>query len=253
MAIADTTPETVYAATRNGVYVRPSPYADWRLASAGLTDPDVRVLAAALGSPATLFAGTPDGALQGIPCADGGERPLRDRCGADGNLWFTERAGNRIGRITPGGVITEFPLPSAGSEPDGITAGPDGNLWFTERGGNRVGRITTSGTITAEFLNPLAGSPRGITSGPDGNLWLADAAGRVVRVTPAGAFTSFELGQFCAPFIGCVGISTESIAAGSSRPSLVRRKSRCPKGSAGSRRAARGAGSSFCRHRGAFR
>src|SRR5260370_40489576 len=30
--------------------------------------------------------------------------------GPDGNVWFTEIAGNKIGKITPAGVITEFPL-----------------------------------------------------------------------------------------------------------------------------------------------
>lgn len=31
--------------------------------------------------------------------------------GADGNLWFTEQVGNRIGRITPAGVVSEFRQP----------------------------------------------------------------------------------------------------------------------------------------------
>ena len=61
------------------------------------------------------------------------QRPTASRPGPDGNLWFTEFVGDRIGRITPAGVVTEF---SAGitpsSDPHGITAGPDGNLWFTE-------------------------------------------------------------------------------------------------------------------------
>jgi virginiamycin B lyase len=52
--------------------------------------------------------------------------------GPDGNLWFTEYGGNKIGRITTAGVITEFPIPTDDSEPWGITSGPDGNLWFTE-------------------------------------------------------------------------------------------------------------------------
>src|SRR5438128_620340 len=72
-----------------------------------------------------------------------GAQPRGITAGPDGNLWFTERLGNRIGRITPLGVVTEF---SAGITPSanlqGITAGPDGNLWFTEYGGNRIGRIT---------------------------------------------------------------------------------------------------------------
>jgi virginiamycin B lyase len=59
----------------------------------------------------------------------------------DGNLWFTERTGNKIGQVTPTGVFTEFPIPTAATEPIGIVTGPDGNLWFTETSGNKIGRI----------------------------------------------------------------------------------------------------------------
>jgi streptogramin lyase len=63
--------------------------------------------------------------------------------GPDGNLWFTEYNGNRIGRITPAGVITEYSAGmSAGASPWSIAAGPDGNMWFTEFNGNAIGRIT---------------------------------------------------------------------------------------------------------------
>ena len=34
----------------------------------------------------------------------------RSRRGPDGNLWFTEEAANKIGRITPGGTITDWAL-----------------------------------------------------------------------------------------------------------------------------------------------
>ena len=75
--------------------------------------------------------------------------------GPDGNLWFTELFGNRIGRITPDGKVTEFPLITPHSYPAGITtgpnsivAGPDGNLWFTETFGGKIGRITPAGVIT---------------------------------------------------------------------------------------------------------
>src|SRR5512139_421740 len=79
--------------------------------------------------------------------------------GPDGNLWFTEQMGNRIGRITPAGVIAEFSLPTT---PYGIVAGPDGNLWFTEVFAAKIGRITPEGSIT-EFPVPTAGSfPQGI-------------------------------------------------------------------------------------------
>src|SRR5436305_1635398 len=66
-----------------------------------------------------------------------GSFPTDIAAGPDGNLWFTEQNGNRIGRITPGGTITEFAVGlSPGGVPIGITAGPDGNLWFTEYFGN---------------------------------------------------------------------------------------------------------------------
>src|SRR5476649_579595 len=75
-----------------------------------------------------------------------GAFPLGITAGPDGNLWFTEQNGNRIGRITPAGVVTEF---SAGITPSalpgGIAAGPDGSLWFTETSGSRIARITPLG------------------------------------------------------------------------------------------------------------
>jgi streptogramin lyase len=128
------------------------------------------------------------------PLANAGSAPAGITSGPDGNLWFTERGGNRIGKITPAGVITEFPLPNAGSGPDGIVTGPDGNLWFTERDGNRIGTITPLGVIT-EFPLPNAGSgPAGITSGPDGNLWFTERDGnRIGNITTAGVITEFAL------------------------------------------------------------
>src|SRR5215470_13726277 len=49
--------------------------------------------------------------------------------GPDGNLWFTEQQGNKIGRVTMAGQITEFSIPTANSNPQYITVGSDGNLW----------------------------------------------------------------------------------------------------------------------------
>jgi hypothetical protein len=104
--------------------------------------------------------------------------------GADGNLWFTENPGNKIGRITTAGVLTEFSLTTA-TRAFGISPGSDGNLWFTEFDGNRIGRITPSGVVS-EFFIPTADSrPYGITNGPDGNLWFAEFNGsKIGRVNP---------------------------------------------------------------------
>ena len=101
-----------------------------------------------------------------VPTA--GSQPWGIASGPDGNLWFTEAYGNKIGRITPGGVITEFAIPTSDGQPYGITAGPDGNLWFVEEWGNKIGRITTGGSVT-EFAIPTAGSQTSVIArGPDG-------------------------------------------------------------------------------------
>ncbi len=118
-------------------------------------------------------------------------QPAGITTGPDGNLWFTEENGNRIGRITPGGAITEFTAGlSAGAQPTEITPGP-GGLWFTESGTSRIGLITTAGAIT-EF--PAGAAPDGIVAGPDGNLWFTEpVAERVGRMTPSGTVTHFDL------------------------------------------------------------
>ena len=127
--------------------------------------------------------------------------------GPDGNLWFTQGLGNKIGRLTTDGEFTEFPVPTAASEPSDITPGPDGALWFTEFRGNRIGRITTDGSITEFplpademffdiFTQSLTSSrgPRGIVAGPDGNLWFAEFnAARIGRMTTTGELTEYRL------------------------------------------------------------
>lgn len=127
-------------------------------------------------------------------------RPYTITPGPDGNLWFTESDGNRIGRLTPRGRLTEFTVPTPGSGPYGITAGPDGNLWFTERFADQIGRITPSGVIT-EFLVPTPFSqPWEITAGADGNLWFTEEEGNQIgRITPQGAITEFPTGTCCFP------------------------------------------------------
>jgi streptogramin lyase len=122
---------------------------------------------------------------------NGGCQPFGIVGGPDGNVWFTEFAANKIGRITPGGSITEFPIPTTESRPYGITVGPDGNLWFTEFGARQIGRITPAGGITEFPLFPDS-RPWAITAGSDGNLWFTEN-GRIGRMTTAGVLTSIPL------------------------------------------------------------
>jgi virginiamycin B lyase len=107
--------------------------------------------------------------------------------GPDGNLWFTENSGNKIGRITTKGHITEFPTGTS-EPPLLIAAGPDGKLWFTESvtcggSGDSIARITTAGTVKV-FPVPY-NYPIGITAGPQTDMWFAgfgDFSGTIGKV-----------------------------------------------------------------------
>jgi hypothetical protein len=116
-----------------------------------------------------------------------GAGPLSIVAGPDGNLWFTELTGNRIGRITTLGVVTEFSAGiTAGAKFAGVASGPDGNLWFTDAAGGSIDRVTTLGVVT-EFNAGVGIDPwlaAAITTGPDGNLWFTEYVGkRIGRIT----------------------------------------------------------------------
>ena len=109
--------------------------------------------------------------------------------GPDGNLWFTEHDGNRIGRITPAGTVTEF---SAASRPTAARRYRGGTgrqpLVHREPAAARIGRITPAGAVTEFSSGISAGSgPQGITAGPDGNLWFTEFGGN--RIGRHGAAT----------------------------------------------------------------
>ena len=123
-----------------------------------------------------------------------GAFPWGIAAGSDGNVWFTEFLGHRIGKITPAGVVTQFSAGITGA-PNFMHGGPDGNVWFT-MGNRSIGRITPSGVVT-EFTAgvSLNSSPHGITAGPDGNLWFTEQTGnRIGRITTSGAVTEFSTG-----------------------------------------------------------
>jgi streptogramin lyase len=77
--------------------------------------------------------------LYPVPTAD--SRPY-DLAYDQGNIWFTERSGNKIGRFAvQERSFQEFPIPTANSEPTSIAVAPDGKVWFTEQAGNQIGRF----------------------------------------------------------------------------------------------------------------
>ena len=84
---------------------------------------------------------------------DEGSFPNRIAVGPDGNVWFTELFGNKLGRIDSSGTLTEFPIDGG---PVGITTGPDGQLYVALWLSSQVARVDTSGEVTAIWSVPGA-------------------------------------------------------------------------------------------------
>ncbi|WP_320671542.1 virginiamycin B lyase family protein [Patulibacter defluvii] len=104
--------------------------------------------------------------------------------GPDGNLWFTEPAAGRIGRITPEGAAVDFPAGGssqsgpAPSQPSRIVTGPDGELWFSDALGG-LGNARTDGSVSRLSL-VSGGATEGIASGPDGRIWYTKPGANLV-------------------------------------------------------------------------
>jgi|GEM_PF-6185343 len=134
-----------------------------------------------------------------LPDANGHVSALTS--GPDGNVWFTDSAAHKIGRITPAGTITEFAL-SSSSSPAHITPGHDGSLWFTDNALDEIARITVQGVVTEFPLSAagpaalVGGVPEEIVTAQDGSLWFSLAnPGELGRLSTSGVFTDFQLGN----------------------------------------------------------
>jgi streptogramin lyase len=139
--------------------------------------------------------------------------------GPDGNLWFTERQDNALGRISPsGGGPTAFnaPVVMAGGlalRTTAVTGGPDGNVWFlgTETSFGYVGKMTSAGVGT-QVSDVISNRLFSITSGPDGNLWFTGVTNSILtifKMTTAGVVT-----QYPAPTSNTFGATAGGITSG---------------------------------------
>ncbi len=68
----------------------------------------------------------------------------------DGVIWFTEHAGNKIGRFDIAQLeFREFAIPTAASGPTGIDIAPDGRIWFLE---SAARKLAVFDPVTEEFI-----------------------------------------------------------------------------------------------------
>ena len=131
----------------------------------------------------------------GVPTA--GSQPLMITQGIDGNLWFTEYASSKIGRITTGGVVTEF---QASGNPWGIAA-VSGGTPLVHRGDQQQGRIPQSdqwphgrdrGVSDADGEPVDREASRAVPTGTSGTRGLS--SNKIGRVnTTTAMFTEFVI------------------------------------------------------------
>ena len=168
---------------------------NWRYLTVSLASVVAALCASAAPTPAAAQS------FQEFAVPTAGSQPNTLATALDGNMYFDEFAGNRLGLITTAGAITEFsalPLNSLGqiSKPDIMILGSDGNLYFTLSADSKLGRISTGNPNNPTFFNTPtnASGPTGLTLGPDGNYWFVESTvNKVGRLTPAGAVTEFAI------------------------------------------------------------
>ncbi len=136
------------------------------------------------------------------------DQPTDIAVAADGIVWFTSQANDRIGRLDPGtGEISVFEGdPGEIDGPNHLTIGADGNVWFTNVGNDLIGRLDVDSGVVDSFADPGGDihDPGGIATGPDGNVWVTGGA-RIGRITPAGVMTTYPLGSLFADSVITAG------------------------------------------------
>ncbi len=127
-----------------------------------------------------------------IPTANSG--PFGISTAPDNNIYYTESAVDKIGRIANLFTTQSEISLTTGTVPEQIVRGPDGNLWFTENGTGNIGRLSPSSfSVTGEFptLTPNS-EPVGIVVGKDGALWFTEnGLDRIGRVTTGGTMSEY--------------------------------------------------------------
>ena len=140
---------------------------------------------------------TPDGKITEFKTGiSPGSKPLSIVV-RDGALWFSEAAGNRVGRITVDGAVTRIPDPEP-RQPAARHGHPSRRQHLVRRDRRQCARPRSTATATfTEFKVPTPNaSLRGVTVGPDGDLWFTENfANKIGRMAPDGTL----LGEYDIP------------------------------------------------------
>src|SRR5688572_32860462 len=98
-------------------------------------------------------ASTTDGVWTEYPLPNPGSGPTTIALAQDGALWFTESAGNRIGRINPDGTgLREFPLPTPTTPRRTSRPAPAATIWSSGTPANRTAGTTPTAPMASSLF-----------------------------------------------------------------------------------------------------
>ncbi len=129
----------------------------------------------------TLLGSPAQAAVRVFPIPSSDADPGRIVTAPGGDMWFTERDTDKVGRITPSGHITEYALPATtagdveGSVMD-LDVDPHGDVWVVYDYGRYVAVLDPQGRLqeTGDLGGDLGGDPNGgeIRIAHDGTVWI---------------------------------------------------------------------------------
>lgn len=102
-------------------------------------------------------------------------------------IWFTQRLGNKIGRLNPAnGQITEYAIPTANSRPMGIAIAPNGDVWFAEKDGDKIARFKPATATFDEYSFTTPGAkPEDVATSSNDSIWFtAPGLKSVIHLLP---------------------------------------------------------------------
>jgi virginiamycin B lyase len=108
------------------------------------------------------------------------------------DVWFTDQANNRIGRLVlRTGQFSFYPVPS--EFPLGLVEARDGGLYFTERSVDKVARLDPRSGLFTEWTLPAGAFPNRLAATPDGSVWFTALFGGFLGRIRDGALSMFPV------------------------------------------------------------
>jgi virginiamycin B lyase len=104
-------------------------------------------------------------------------KPQRLVLDKDGNVWFTERQGDKLGRFDPKTeTFKEFPLPGPDASPYAINIDRDGMIWYSSHEQDTMNRFDPKTGNVTEYPFPQSEiSMREFFMDSKGRMWFASS------------------------------------------------------------------------------